>query len=152
MLYELAFFCVLITSMTWSGCGGGSSMGNGGGSDASRHVQFDGGGHLYFWLGQFGPLLEAHTCRAVTLSILDGAAGGRLTRKRNADAEHAEVGGWLGQFGIPFLRSPSSVALCIMLWKNRKTISQLYKRSLFNELRSSFLELFARAVCTNNRH
>lgn len=34
--------------------------------DASRHVQFDGGGDLHLWLGQFGPLLEAHTRRAVT--------------------------------------------------------------------------------------
>jgi hypothetical protein len=30
LLYGLAFLCVLMTSMMWSGCGGGSSMGNGG--------------------------------------------------------------------------------------------------------------------------
>lgn len=31
LLYGLALLCVLITSIMWSGCGGGTSMGNGGG-------------------------------------------------------------------------------------------------------------------------
>jgi hypothetical protein len=36
-LYGLAFICVLITSMMWSGCGGGSSMGNGGMTPAGAY-------------------------------------------------------------------------------------------------------------------
>jgi hypothetical protein len=42
----------------------------------------------------------------------------------NAKAEHAEVGGWFGQFGISLfavdLRSHIKTPLCIMVWKNRE--------------------------------